>query len=240
MSEFENSNTGKVDAFISRGIEFTRFLASPTLLIAHGGKRVFNKAIFLKCWSLGFWILSALILIKQEVSPTRFPVDGLGIIQWCWINLINGNVVPALLLCVPLSRCNEISSAFLRDAFEKLPDRRGDFRKAKSDEISMKQRVDHALVSFSELAMNFAILYTLLPKESWASSNIARPLEVVDALYYSVVTITTLGYGDLTPMSSFAKFLSVYEVLSGVVMLVVCLAVYMLYAGQKKEEQARR
>ncbi|SOB57921.1 conserved membrane protein of unknown function [Pseudodesulfovibrio profundus] len=219
-------------------IELSRVVASPTLLLAKLGKYYFNKEKFLKAWSLGFWLLAFVLLSKQVFAPTRLPFDDEALLYWCWQHLINGLPMPALMLFLPLCRCNEIVSAFIRDAFEKLPDREGNYSKANRDEIGMKQRLDQALLSFLELIMNFAILYTLLPKESWHSSHIERPLSVVDGVYYSVVTITTLGYGDLAPKSTFAKFLSVYEVLSGIVLLVVCLGVYLAYAGQVKKEIA--
>lgn len=42
--------------------------------------------------------------------------------------------------------------------------------------------------------------------------------------YYSFVTITTLGYGDVTPVSDVAKALSVLEAVVGQLYLVVVIA----------------
>lgn len=42
---------------------------------------------------------------------------------------------------------------------------------------------------------------------------------VVDALYFSSVTVTTLGYGDIVPDSPFTKLLTGLQALSGVVLV---------------------
>jgi hypothetical protein len=42
----------------------------------------------------------------------------------------------------------------------------------------------------------------------------------LDALYFSFVTITTLGYGDFHPVSAVAKCSVMCEVASGLIMLI--------------------
>jgi hypothetical protein len=42
----------------------------------------------------------------------------------------------------------------------------------------------------------------------------------LDALYFSFVTITTLGYGDFHPISAVAKWIVMGELVSGILMLV--------------------
>jgi hypothetical protein len=44
---------------------------------------------------------------------------------------------------------------------------------------------------------------------------------IEDALYFSVATMATVGYGDILPVGHFARLLSVLEILSGVLLLVV-------------------
>ncbi|MEM6587778.1 MAG: potassium channel family protein [Pseudomonadota bacterium] len=41
----------------------------------------------------------------------------------------------------------------------------------------------------------------------------------IDAIYLSVVTVTTLGYGDIVPKSSLAKLLTSFQAISGVVLV---------------------
>jgi voltage-gated potassium channel Kch len=43
----------------------------------------------------------------------------------------------------------------------------------------------------------------------------------VDALYFSAVTITTVGYGDLSPEVWFGKLLVILEIFVGLILVVV-------------------
>ena len=46
----------------------------------------------------------------------------------------------------------------------------------------------------------------------------------ITALYYSFVTLTTLGYGDITPVSASARMLSVVEAIIGQLYIAVLVA----------------
>lgn len=46
-----------------------------------------------------------------------------------------------------------------------------------------------------------------------------RVANFVDAIYLSVVTVTTLGYGDIVPKSPLAKLLTSFQAISGVVLV---------------------
>ena len=43
-------------------------------------------------------------------------------------------------------------------------------------------------------------------------------------LYFSFTTLTTVGFGDITPVSAFARMFSVTEAIAGQVILVVLVA----------------
>jgi voltage-gated potassium channel Kch len=51
----------------------------------------------------------------------------------------------------------------------------------------------------------------------------------IDALYYSVVTFSTVGYGDFTPTSSAARLLVIWQLGTGMLML---LGVFPLIVGR--------
>lgn len=59
----------------------------------------------------------------------------------------------------------------------------------------------------------------------------------IDPLYFSVTTITTLGYGDVTPVSKWAKLLTVLESIAGV--LVMGFFLYSLSEKRQKELNIR-
>jgi len=71
-----------------------------------------------------------------------------------------------------------------------------------------------------EVIIGFAILYLL----SGQVCDGKAPLSGwVAALYYSVITITTLGYGDFVPHGPLSRFLVVAELIVGAMFLIVIL-----------------
>lgn len=127
-----------------------------------------------------------------------------------------------------MSRNNEIFLAFLKDAFDKMDSdeksgSENDEQEIQPSKLSPKDRIVLSLKSYLELVLNFSIIYALIDKSLWNSS---LPLSMTDFIYYSGVTITTTGYGDVTPKHWLPQFLSVYEVFCGVILLVVCFAIY--------------
>lgn len=120
-----------------------------------------------------------------------------------------------------LSRCNEIFWAFLRDAFDKMDKT----KKSKSD-LQPHDRVRLSLKSYLEIVLNFSLLYALLPMTEAVWNNGQFPIQSTDAMYFSGVTITTLGYGDFSPAHWYPQFLTVYEVFCGFILLIVCFAIY--------------
>ncbi len=70
------------------------------------------------------------------------------------------------------------------------------------------------------LAFFFAWLYTLVGIDYGEHPSIISPL------YYSVVTLTTLGYGDVTPSSLSGQVVAMMEVISGYMMLGGLLSIF--------------
>jgi voltage-gated potassium channel len=40
-----------------------------------------------------------------------------------------------------------------------------------------------------------------------------------DAFYFTVVTLTTVGFGDITPLSEAGKWITVFMILSGIILI---------------------
>ena len=59
----------------------------------------------------------------------------------------------------------------------------------------------------------FGFLYWLNPT-FWP-----EPLTFIQSIYFSVITITTLGYGDISPVTETARILSAIEALSGIILI---------------------
>jgi len=63
----------------------------------------------------------------------------------------------------------------------------------------------------------FAIIYTILPSGAIYYDNL--PNSFLTHLYYSAVTVTTLGYGDITPLTESAAIIVGTESVLGVVII---------------------
>lgn len=84
------------------------------------------------------------------------------------------------------------------------------------------------------LGMTFALIYTALDRI--APASFALPSDPVDHLsvasmgrirdyvYYSMVTMTTTGFGDIRPVSQLARSLTIIEILLGQLYLVVMIS----------------
>lgn len=79
------------------------------------------------------------------------------------------------------------------------------------------------LINYFEMIIGFAAVYL------WAGV-ITSGKDVINdagtALYFSIVTITTLGYGDYTPIGGFGRFLVSAETIMGIVFIVLVLSTF--------------
>ena len=132
-------------------------------------------------------------------------------------------------IVVPLyaiSRCNEIFMAFIKDVFDKLNRKRRD-----KNGLEYFERIQLALRSYIELILHYSMLYFLLDtfQGFYHISGMVfnKPLgPLFNALYFSVIKIVSIGYGDIYPVHPLAKGLVMYEVISGMLLLVVSVTVY--------------
>jgi hypothetical protein len=92
------------------------------------------------------------------------------------------------------------------------------------DYITLRQVVA-ALAAYVQLALTFALIYSgvaaLSTQPFFAEGDLVIPGSY---LYFSVVTVSTLGYGDLTPVTGVGRTLAMIETLFGQILLVVLVA----------------
>ena len=96
----------------------------------------------------------------------------------------------------------------------------------KSEEVN-REIIYAAILLYLLVALGWAFVYTFLELVDPASFNIdlSHPQGYLSVFqYYSFVTITTLGYGDITPVTEVAKAFSVLEAVVGQLYLVVAVA----------------
>ncbi len=64
---------------------------------------------------------------------------------------------------------------------------------------------------------------------------------IIEALYFSVVTLTTVGYGDLHPTTAGTEIFTIFYILTGIGVFVALLAsVAQQYIEQKAEQPSAR
>jgi voltage-gated potassium channel len=116
----------------------------------------------------------------------------------------------------PFSRINELALGFYQDAFQRFTDT------PNRTEITPIRRVELLVAAYFEIAAQFGILYFSLLGQSFKPQFSS----VIDALYFSAVTITTVGYGDILPQTQFAKLACMYELAVGFIVIAFALGAY--------------
>ncbi len=65
------------------------------------------------------------------------------------------------------------------------------------------------------------VVATQIEADAFLNQVTSEPPELADQLYFSFVTLTTLGYGDIVPINALAKLIVMLSSLSGVLYLAV-------------------
>ena len=124
-----------------------------------------------------------------------------------------------------LSRTVEIFISFLLDSLEKMRERPLILKG-----LTCSERYLLALKSYLELIIDFGIIYYLvniLSREYFSLVLFDTDFEnIVEAIYYSVNTATILGFGDLSPTHYFSQLATVFQVITGVLLLIINFTVY--------------
>lgn len=119
------------------------------------------------------------------------------------------------------SRSIEIFKAFLDDAVEKLNGL------PSTSKLNFGDRLRLAFNSYIELVISFGILYYILPSTFFKGS--ASPFffeNIFEAIYFSGVTMTTIGYGDISPANWFTQIMILFQVFCGLTLALVSFTVY--------------
>jgi hypothetical protein len=109
-----------------------------------------------------------------------------------------------------------------------------------STQVVTRQTISAAIVVYLLLALMWTFIYRLISILYPASFAIAHS-KLLDAeniyLYFSLVTITTLGYGDITPIGRQAASLAALEAVTGQIYLVVVVAWFVgMYVSRKSKQ----
>jgi hypothetical protein len=108
-------------------------------------------------------------------------------------------------------------------------------------------RIYGAVCAYLLIALTWALVYIVIERlcpGSFAADVVHNPkgrMDVFDMLYYSVVTLTTSGFGDITPVSTYARAMTNVEQLVGVFYVAILIArLTGLYTSRNAREAVRR
>lgn len=83
-------------------------------------------------------------------------------------------------------------------------------------------------INYSELIVGFAVLYLMSGSIDTTPNLPIQPIQSIqEAIYFSVVTITTLGYGDYKPVAPLGRWLCASETLAGFVLIVLVIGTFL-------------
>jgi hypothetical protein len=94
------------------------------------------------------------------------------------------------------------------------------------------------LYLYSTTVFSFAFLYTILNSVSEkVLFQINHPTDpFFDFLYLSVITVSTLGYGDIVPVTTLAKFLVMLQTIVGYLFLYIFLGLVISWLGKREKK----
>jgi voltage-gated potassium channel len=170
--------------------EFTR--QSPTLII----QIAFATMLIIGIWSLvesRRWFRVGIILAVSEIAVTGMnAIRPAKFLDWCAI-------VIALVFC-------SLSLVF---AF------RGIARGTRMDANRMAGAICVYLLLGVTLGLLNMLVYLLVPDAFTGLAEDGQRNQGLNLIYYTFVTMTTLGYGDISPVSPFARALAYLAAVAG-------------------------
>jgi len=89
---------------------------------------------------------------------------------------------------------------------------------------SYRRLVICLLHNYFEVIFWFAVFYRMSP--SWFTNEYICTNSLTGSLYYSVITISTLGYGDIIPKNNFAALICILETLVGIFLALVIFSIF--------------
>jgi len=96
------------------------------------------------------------------------------------------------------------------------------------------------LTFYSLLVIVFASLFCILSQYSgevhFRVADVARTITFSEAIHLSIATISTVGYGDIVPMSDIARVLTSAEVICGVMLLLFGVSELLEYTREHRRE----
>jgi voltage-gated potassium channel len=94
------------------------------------------------------------------------------------------------------------------------------------------------LTFYSLVVILFAAVFSVLDRLTaiphFRIDGTVRPITFAESLYFSVTTLSTVGYGDIAPATGFARVLVGFEIISGVLLLIFGVNEIMNYSRDRR------
>jgi hypothetical protein len=128
---------------------------------------------------------------------------------------------------------------FIIDAVTLLTETGVLFRTFATRMVSRVVPIFSFVVVFFFVVVVFATFYAVLDRFSGVANfsvgGEARAMNFPEAMYFSFVTLSTIGYGDITPLSQVARLIVVGEIIFGVVLMLFAFAEIAAYDPNAQE-----
>jgi hypothetical protein len=170
----------------------------------------------LLCMSLFYlFVVPVLAILKPEESPIFGIIFGLFMLaQLIMLNLELGYVVVKSFYQID----NDRESLFFDMIFRH---RKRPKRSMSNSPASRLAAVVVCFVCYLITIYVFAVGYMYISGFDNEAFNTTTQLGVIDSIYFSLITATTVGYGDIHPVSSAAKIMVMSEIVIGLLYVVV-------------------
>jgi len=184
MEEYNKPKRGVIVDYFSKMVEFGNEWFTLSHWIFRSGKHIFRKLEMMM-------LIVTLFCIVLLLTIHQFPY------------------LAAFIICIFLiQRVIEFLVVYSRNFI---------FNRGRifSEFSDPKRRGQWLILMFSfniiQIILIFAIWYRMI--SFWAPASFSRSLDILDSLYFSVVTLLTVGYGDIIPVSDLAKGLVVLQLI---------------------------
>ena len=108
-----------------------------------------------------------------------------------------------------------------------------------------KETIYLAITCYLMMGLTWTVVY--IPLEIWApgsftfSADLPPKVFWVDLYYFSFVTLTTLGYGDVSPVAPLTRMLAIFEAMAGVLYLGILMARLIgAYEGDRTSQEVTK
>ena len=90
---------------------------------------------------------------------------------------------------------------------------------------------------YSLIVVIFACIYRLIERLSALPNFVVlgepRDITFIESLYFSIITLSTVGYGDIVPLSTVIRILASMEILAGVLLMLFGFSEIIRYAREQ-------